>query len=313
MKKILVTGAAGTIGIPVISHLLASGDYEITAVDLKSKRSVKRLKRYQNKINVVYGDIHDNRLMKSLVRDHDYIIHLAGVVPPFADIKNDLSKIVDYDGTKHIIKLINEYNPKCFLIFASTTTVYGDVSDEVDVNSEIIAEAEDLFALSKIRCEEKIKDKLKNYTIFRFPAVLGDLKYEAPMYHIGFNSKVEFITADDAGHALVKAIENKTKLNKKTFNVTGGDDCRIIFKDFVIRVLEVHGLSMRYLTTRMLVDNNFYSHYYSDSKNIQNILKYQTESLDDYFHKITKKNSKLTRFFPKLFAKPFIFLIKRKK
>ena len=313
MKKVLVTGAGGTIGIPVISHLLANEDYEITALDLKSKRSIKRLKRYQNKINIVYGDINEDRLLKSLIRDHDYIIHLAGVVPPFADIKTNLSKIVDYDGTKNIIKMINEYNPKCFLIFASTTTVYGDIDEDVDVKFESKVDTDDLFALAKLRSEEKIKNKLKNYTIFRFPAVLGDLKTEAPMYNIPINSKVEFITTGDAAHALVKAVEFKTKLNRKTFNVTGGEECRTTFKEFLIKVMEIHGISFRYLITFLLVDNNFYSHHYSDNNVIEGTLKYQTDSLDDYYHRLNNKTKRITRFLQILIAKPIIFFIRRKK
>ena len=35
MKKILVTGAGGTIGLQVIRFLLSEGKYEITALDLK--------------------------------------------------------------------------------------------------------------------------------------------------------------------------------------------------------------------------------------------------------------------------------------
>jgi nucleoside-diphosphate-sugar epimerase len=41
MKKVLVTGAAGTIGINVIKYLLSEGKYEITAVDLKNRGNYK--------------------------------------------------------------------------------------------------------------------------------------------------------------------------------------------------------------------------------------------------------------------------------
>ena len=41
MKKILVTGAAGTVGINVLKFLLSEGKYEITALDLKNKKTEK--------------------------------------------------------------------------------------------------------------------------------------------------------------------------------------------------------------------------------------------------------------------------------
>ena len=72
MKKVLVTGAAGSIGLNVLKYLLSEGKYEITALDLKNKKSIKNLKKYQNRINVIYGDVNDEVLMHSLVKEHDY-------------------------------------------------------------------------------------------------------------------------------------------------------------------------------------------------------------------------------------------------
>mgnify|MGYP003502335869 CR=1 FL=1 len=37
MKKILVTGAAGAIGLHVIKYLLTEGKYEITAISIYSE------------------------------------------------------------------------------------------------------------------------------------------------------------------------------------------------------------------------------------------------------------------------------------
>ena len=92
MKKVLVTGAAGSIGLKVLKYLLSEGKYEITALDLRNKNNFKKLKKYRRRINIIYGDINDNILIDALVKDQDYIIHLAGVMPPIADIKKGLSE-----------------------------------------------------------------------------------------------------------------------------------------------------------------------------------------------------------------------------
>ena len=47
MKKVLVTGAAGAIGLNVIKYLLMEGKYEITALDLNNKKTIKKLKKYK--------------------------------------------------------------------------------------------------------------------------------------------------------------------------------------------------------------------------------------------------------------------------
>ena len=75
MKKILVVGAAGSIGVHTVKYLLSEGKYEITILDLKTKEVFKRLKRFRKRVNILYGDVTDRVLMEALVKDHDYIIY----------------------------------------------------------------------------------------------------------------------------------------------------------------------------------------------------------------------------------------------
>ena len=131
MKKILVTGAAGSIGKKVIKFLLSEGKYEITALDLKNKSSYKALKKYNRRINVIYGDITDPILIDGLVKEHDYIIHLACIKPSISVLKEKISYEIDYKGSENIVRAITFYNPKCFLIFPSTTNVYGKKEKEI--------------------------------------------------------------------------------------------------------------------------------------------------------------------------------------
>jgi len=121
MKKVLVTGAAGSIGSLVIKFLLSEGKYEITALDLKNKKTQKKLKKYQRRINIIFGDVNDSLLMEALVRDHDYIIHLATIMPPLGDFSRRAGEIVEYSGTENIVKAINYYNKNCYLIYGSST------------------------------------------------------------------------------------------------------------------------------------------------------------------------------------------------
>lgn len=41
-KKILLTGASGTVGFETLQHLVQHTDYEITVFDLKTQNSVKK-------------------------------------------------------------------------------------------------------------------------------------------------------------------------------------------------------------------------------------------------------------------------------
>lgn len=313
MKKVLVTGGAGTIGLQVIRYLLIEGKYEITALDVKNSRTYRRLKKYRKRINIVYGDINDAVLIDALVKDHDTVIHLAGVLPPFADLKEELCHIVDYEGTKNIVDSITNYNPKCHLFYASSTTIYGPNRKNITVKDVAVVDSDDYYSKIKYETEKLIKENLKYYTIFRLPAVMCDLKSECFMYNIPINSDIELISSFDAGYAFAASIEHTKELNKKVFNLAGGEKCRIKYKDFLIKVLSTYGLSFRYLFTFFLVDKNFFGGYYTDSNNLNNIIHYRKYSVLSYYNKLEEDYCGLKRLLPRLFAKPIVDILKRKK
>ena len=69
MKKCLITGAAGQIGIKLLNELIKSQKYEITAVDLKSNKSLKRFANYETKVNILYADVNDKSIIKQLIKE----------------------------------------------------------------------------------------------------------------------------------------------------------------------------------------------------------------------------------------------------
>ncbi len=312
MKKVLVTGAAGTLGMYVIKYLLSEGKYEITGLDLRNTRSYKKLKKYENRINLVYGDVNDENLMASLVKNNDIIIHLAGVIPPMADIREELCDVIDYEGTVNIVDNILAHNPKAYLIYPSTTTIYGKTHDIISLDSEINIKPHDLYAKAKYNAEEYIKNNLKNYTIYRIPGFLCNPKSECPMYNTPLSSKVELIDVLDASYALVKSIDYKKELNKKTYILSGGEKCRTAYREFIKQILRYHGISFRFLLSYIFADKNFYGAYYEDNE-LDSILNYRGTSIKNYYINLENNESKLKRFIPKLLAKPFIISLAPKK
>ena len=103
MKRVLVTGAAGTIGIRTIKYLLSEGKYEVTALDLKNRKHYKKLKKYRKRIDIVYADANNREVIDSLVKESDVIIHLAGTLPCYANITEDMMRNNEYSVTKLIV------------------------------------------------------------------------------------------------------------------------------------------------------------------------------------------------------------------
>ena len=309
MKKVLVTGAGGSVGIGVIKYLLSEGKYEITALDLRNKNSQKRLKKYRRRINLIYADMNDSVLMDALVRDHDYIIHLAGIMPPIADIKKNISEAIDYRGTENIIKAMNMYNPDAYFIYASSTTIYGD-KENPTIDTKPHLTPLDYYSSTKLKVEKLIKDKVKNYIIIRLPLILTNPKNGAFMYNVKLNSKVEAITDNDAGYLFASALNHTKELNKKIWNGTGGEMTTETYRNILINVLRTYGLSFKYILTTLFVDKNFYVHTYPDSDNLENILEFRSDSISSYYMRL--KRQVKGRKIAKILAKPIIIFLNRK-
>lgn len=315
MKKVLVTGAGGTIGLQVIRFLLSEGKYEITALDLKNKKVYKRLKAFRKRINIVYGDVTDEALIDALVKDHDVVIHLAGVLPPLANVRDDLCKEIDFNGTKTIVDSIKNYNPECYLLYASSTSVYGtqEKYKNISLKTENDIDEYDYFSKYKLKCEKYIKSNIKNFSILRLAYILGDPGPEGLIYNVPLNCDMEVLSSEDAGYAFVCAIDYKKKLNKKTFNVSGGEKFRTRYKDYLIHIFSTYGLSLKFIASWLMAEKNYCGGYYTDGDDLEDILHFRSKNLDVYYNTLLKYKYKASRFLPRLFAKPFIWKYSKNK
>lgn len=301
MKKVLVTGAAGTVGVHVVKYLLAEGKYEVTILDLKNKNSFQKLKRFRKRVNILYGDIMNNVLIEALVKDQDIIIHLASVLPPLSDMKKGLSEAIEYQGCENIIRAITYYNPKCHFIYASTTSIYNGIENP-SVKSKIKKENLTYFAESKLKTEELIKDKLKNYTILRVPLVLSNLVNEPFIYNIKKKEVIDVITKEDCAYAFVRAIRYLDKLNKKTYNLSMAEP--ILYDDLIKNILKYRGLSFSFLFNKLFVEKNYVSPVTADKDDLEEIIGYRNDTIQSYYNRIKRQNK--NRKLAKILAKPFL-------
>lgn len=310
MKKCLITGAGGNIGHNLIAKLIATNEYEITALDLKSHRASKRLNKF-NDINIVYGDINDSHLIQSLVEESDIIFHLAGVLPFNAQINDELTNIVNYEGSKIIVDAIKKKNPKAYLVYLSTTSIYGDVKN-VSIDNELNIYNNDYYALNCYKIEDYIQKHIANYTIYRIPLVLDKNSIDKFMYNMPLNRNIEAISTTMLATALVNTIKNKRRLNKKITILSGGKKFRTTTNELMYNVLKVNGISFRYYVMYHFIPKNFYGHYYELDEQITKVLDYQDESLKEYY-KTYEKNKKFNRFSHRLLACLILRKLSKKK
>lgn len=311
MKKVLITGAAGTIGRNVIKYLLSEGKYEVTALDIKTPRNKKYLNKYRKRVNVIYGDIMDSALMEALIKEMNFVIHLASSNINMGNLNANLSYEIDFKGTENIVRLIDFYNPSCHLLYASSASVYGVQDKEyVTVNTTPNLSLDDVYSSTKLEAEEIIKKKLKNYSIYRLPVVLCNPITDNFIFTYSKNDKLEVIADTDAAYMFSRAIDKIEEVNKKTFNVGGGKNCRTTASELTNEILKHYGLTRKYLNSRLFFDKNFHSYYFKDSDKLDEILSYRNDSIKSYFMRVRRRKRKYK--VRKIFAKPFIKTVKKK-
>lgn len=313
MARVLLTGASGSVGYETLKQLVSAG-HEVTAIDIKSRRSARRLRKYRERARIVYGDIRDKQLVDILAQDQDVIIHLAAIIPPQADRAPELTRAVNYVGTKNIVDAIAKQKAKPFLVFSSSVSVYGDRTENywIKVTDPLKPSDGDYYAKMKIKTEEYIQSSPIRYTIFRFTAIMNRPQTDPLMFHMPLNTRLEIATVRDTARALVKAIDHTKELNGRVFDLSGGEKCRTTYREFLIEMFRIYGLQYRYLRDVAFARRNFHCGYFLDGDVLENILHFRRDTLADYYRYVDKNTNKLTRFFSKIFSRPIIFFLTRK-
>lgn len=313
MKKILITGAAGSVGLATLKKLLLIPNLEITATDLPNKKTIHRLKPFKDNVKINYGSINDKDFIDKLVKDQDIIIHLAAIIPPLADKKPELTREVNYFGTKNIVDAIKKYQ-RGFLIYSSSVSVYGDriKNPWISVDDPLKPSEGDYYAYVKIETENMIRESHIPYTIFRLTGIMDHPVLDPLMFHMPLDTKIEIASVNDAGRAFANATLYTDKLNKKTFNLGGGEKCRTTYKDFITNMFKIYGIKVKYLKEYAFAEKNFHCGFFTDSYKLNNILNFQEDTLDSYYNTVKNETKKATRFFSKIFSQPIVYFLNKK-
>jgi UDP-glucose 4-epimerase len=121
--KVLITGGAGFIGSHLCDALVAEGK-EVTILDNLSTGSKKNIAHLEGKIQVVQGDIRDQKLIESLVTESDLILHMAAALGVDNILENPIESISsNYHGSEIVLNATAKFEKR--IVIASTSEIYG--------------------------------------------------------------------------------------------------------------------------------------------------------------------------------------------
>jgi len=130
--RILITGGAGFIGSHLTDRLIADG-HKITVLDNLATGRKENLAAHLGGGNLEFieGSILDLPLLDGLIRDTEYVFHLAAAVGVFNIVNHPLDSLMtNIRGTENVLEAANKYAMPVFV--TSSSEVYGkNVSDSL--------------------------------------------------------------------------------------------------------------------------------------------------------------------------------------
>lgn len=166
-KKVLITGGLGFIGSSLAIALVKQGAH-VTIVDNLSPMqggNLFNISSIQKQVHINYTDIRDIPSMNQLVKDKDYIFHLArqtdhisSQLDPFPDID------VNIKGTAILLEACKKNNPKVRLINVGTRGQYGSAIT-LPVAEDAPTNPKGIYELTNLAAEKMVKIYNDNYGI----------------------------------------------------------------------------------------------------------------------------------------------------
>ena len=121
--RVLITGGAGFIGSHLADALLAQGD-EVTILDNLTTGSRANIAHIENQITIHQGDIRDEALVNSLVKEADLVLHMAAALGVKNIMENTVESVsINFTGSDVVLKAATEHKKR--LLIASTSEIYG--------------------------------------------------------------------------------------------------------------------------------------------------------------------------------------------
>ncbi len=133
MKKILITGGAGFIGVNLAYSFLKRKNNFVVIYDNLSRKGVENninwlLSFKFPNLNFIKGDIRDYKKLKETVKNFDEIFHLAAQVAVTKSVEDPIEDFrINAEGTLYLLEAIRKNSPDAKIVFSSTNKVYGEL------------------------------------------------------------------------------------------------------------------------------------------------------------------------------------------
>jgi len=230
--KILVTGGAGYIGSVLVPMILQKG-HSVTVIDnfMYGQNSLLDC-CYSDELQVVRGDVRDERLVRDLMSKVDVILPLACLTgAPLCDRDRIGAQQINHDSVR---QMAEHKSKDQLLIFPCTNSGYGVGQDGIYCDEETPMRPVSIYGKLKVELDKYLLDRGDCIT-FRFATVFGvsprmrldllvnDFTYRAVvdrtvvLFEAHF--KRNYLHVRDAAQAFLHALDNYHSMVGEPYNV----------------------------------------------------------------------------------------------
>ena len=258
MKTTLaITGGTGFIGRHLARRLTEEG-YRLRCLVRRTSDIT-----YLNSLGVelVYGDITEEKTLPDLLHQVEAVFHLAGQVSVSQSIEDPSSAFfTNAVGTLKLLEILRSNNrTDCLVVYLSSDRVYGDSKSELVAELALTVPLEP-YAASKLCAEHLCHSYSKAYSIpfvilrganvygpgqsskLFIPSIIQQIVSGEKHVSVGnLDNYRNFIYVEDVVDALYLALSRGNQIKNETFNIAGqGAKLRVITDIF-------SRLSLKYL------------------------------------------------------------------
>lgn len=305
-KRIFITGATGNMGFSAFRELLDRRDrFDIVLLARPSKKNKEKLKDYIDTegVEVVWGDLTNYSDILKGVTGADFVLHVGGMVSPYADTHPKETMEVNITSAEYIVKAIKE-QPNCDEIGVVYVGSVAQMGNRLSPNhwgrtgDPICTSIFDYYSVSKCISELIFAESgLKKWVSIRqtgmlYPALLN--KANDPItYHVPLNGVLEWSTIEDSGRVLANACEDWVPEHfwRGFYNLSSGESFRLTnyeFESLLLKTISCPPVE-KVFKPNWFATKNFHGMWYLDSDKLEEILKFR-ENIDcnSYFKRLKR-------------------------
>lgn len=302
-KNIFLTGATGTMGFAGLKELLKhSENFNITILARSSKVNIKKLKPFEEKIHIVWGDLTKYDDVLEGVTGADYVLHVGGMVSPKADYFPNKTRKVNILAAQNIVKAVlaqpNKDDIK--VVNIATVALTSDRNEPIHwgrTGDPICISVYDHYAISKATAERIFADSgLKHWVSLRqsgilYPEILKN--FDPIMFHVPLKGVLEWATLEDSARLLANVCKDTIPEDfwNNFYNISSGSQYRMTNYEFECKLLKTISCPPpeKIFNPEWFVTRNFHGQFYLDADKLENFLHFRANiPVDEYFSMMKK-------------------------